>query len=286
MNHAPMKRVFHVAGRRSAVPIPQSACVLVSFSVNSSCGNAIHASTGTRPVRLRRSRSGMPSSTASAEHGLLAMPSPGPLIAEPQRRQHMQRCGVRPAIGDRDADQNVVRVGLGVFDEDVEIAVLGRRRRCRSAQTRDRCASAPLVLVEQARVGKLSLRILVQALHVGVRGRGIQVVVALLDIFAVIALVAAQAEEALFEDGIAPIPERERETQALMVVADAGDAVLAPAVGAQVRVLEREIFPGACRRRCSLRGRCPRRARKDRDPSAASAAPAGRRRSGDVARRS
>ena len=36
----------------------------------------------------------------------------------------MQRCGVRPAVGYRDADQNVVHVGLGIFDEHVEVAVL------------------------------------------------------------------------------------------------------------------------------------------------------------------
>ena len=43
----------------------------------------------------------------------------------------------------------------------------------------------------------------------------------LLDVFAVIALFAGQAEEAFFEDGIAAVPESQGETDQLVAVADA-----------------------------------------------------------------
>ncbi len=58
-----------------------------------------------------------------------------------------------------------------------------------------------------------------------------------------VALIAGEAEETLLQDRVAAIPESRRETQALMIVADAPDAVLAPAVSAQMSVFEREIFP-------------------------------------------
>ena len=99
--------------------------------------------------------------------------------------------------------------------------------------------------LDQLLIGKLRLRVLVQALHVGVRGRAIEVVVALLDIFSVIALLAIQAEETFFKDGIAAIPKRQCETEALVVIANAGDTVVTPTVGAEMRLFKREIVPGA-----------------------------------------
>src|SRR5581483_3344886 len=55
--------------------------------------------------------------------------------------------------------------------------------------------------------------------------------------------IAGHSEQPFFQDRIAAVPERKCEAQPLMVVADAGDAVLAPAVGAQARVLEGKILP-------------------------------------------
>ncbi len=36
----------------------------------------------------------------------------------------MQGSGIGPSIGDADLDQKIVRGGLRIFDEDIEIAVL------------------------------------------------------------------------------------------------------------------------------------------------------------------
>ncbi len=76
------------------------------------------------------------------------------------------------------------------------------------------------------------------------RRRGVEVEVILFDVLAVVSFVAAQAEEALLQDGIAAIPKGEREAEALVIVADSEDAVLRPPEGAQGGLIEGEIIPG------------------------------------------
>lgn len=55
---------------------------------------------------------------------------------------------------------------------------------------------------------------------------------------------AGDAEQALLEERVLAVPERERKVDAAVVVRDAADAVLAPAVRARARVLVREVRPG------------------------------------------
>src|SRR5207247_1804243 len=98
--------------------------------------------------------------------------------------------------------------------------------------------------VDQALVRKRRLRILVQVFHVRVGGRGIQIEVVFLDVLAVVALIAGQSEEPLLENRIAAIPQRDGEADVLVAVANAGDAVLAPAVRSGAGVVVREILPG------------------------------------------
>src|SRR5262249_17538005 len=79
----------------------------------------------------------------------------------------------------------------------------------------------------------------------------------LLGVLAVIAFAARQAEDPLLQERVAAVPERQRETQALLEVADACEAVLAPAVGPRARVLVREVLPGAAIRAVVLAHRAP-----------------------------
>src|SRR5207245_11322094 len=74
--------------------------------------------------------------------------------------------------------------------------------------------------------------------------RGVEVEVGLLDVLAVVALASGQAEQALLEDRVAPVPQRQREAQPAVIVGDSGDAVLAPAVRARARVIVRKGVPG------------------------------------------
>ena len=76
-----------------------------------------------------------------------------------------------------------------------------------------------------------------------------------------VAFRASEAEQALFEDGIASIPEGKSKTEALVVVANAADAVFGPAIGARAGVIVSERVPGARRTGCSPRAGCPRRVR-------------------------
>jgi hypothetical protein len=59
----------------------------------------------------------------------------------------------------------------------------------------------------------------------------------------VVALVAGNAEHALLEDRVLGVPERDGEAEVLVVVGDAREAVLAPAIGARTGVLVREMGP-------------------------------------------
>ena len=72
----------------------------------------------------------------------------------------------------------------------------------------------------------------------------IEVEVVFLDVFAVIALAVGQAEQPLLEDRVLAVPQREGKAQALLVVGDAGEAVLAPAIGARARLVVGEVVPG------------------------------------------
>src|SRR5207302_3440105 len=74
--------------------------------------------------------------------------------------------------------------------------------------------------------------------------RGIDVPPLLLDVLAVVALRAGEAEQPFLEDRVGAVPECKREAPGLMVVADAGEAVLAPAVGPRPGGVVRDVVPG------------------------------------------
>src|SRR5262245_29313257 len=61
---------------------------------------------------------------------------------------------------------------------------------------------------------------------------------------AVIAFAVRQADEPLLEDGVALIPEGERQAKLAVVFAIARQSIFAPAVGAATSVIVRQIIPG------------------------------------------
>ncbi len=74
--------------------------------------------------------------------------------------------------------------------------------------------------------------------------RGVEVVVILLDVLAVVPLGTGQAEQPLLEDRVAPVPEGGGEDDELVAVAKPGDGVLAPAVRLAPRLVVRQKGPG------------------------------------------
>ena len=82
--------------------------------------------------------------------------APRPRIAKPERRQHVQRRVVRPAVRDGDANADVVGRGLRVLRNDVEVSVLVEDPGVGELEFRI-VASAPLVLGDELPVRKLTL---------------------------------------------------------------------------------------------------------------------------------
>ena len=155
----------------------------------------------------------------------------------------MNRRRVRAAIAHADLDQNVGWRLLGVFHEDIEVAILVENAGINQLVLRFG-ATAPPVRLDQIAIRKFILRIFVEHLHVRVGRRTVDVEVVLLHIFAVVPLAVGQAEHALLEYGILAVPEREGKAQTLLVVAEAGDAVLAPVIGARARLIVGKVAPG------------------------------------------
>ena len=139
-----------------------------------------------------------------------------------------------------------------------------RRRRRSSDPRRTRRSRAGRAPVRRVRghgyeplVRERRLRVLVGPLHVRVRGRGVQVEPVLLRILAVVALAVGEPEDALLEDRIRAVPQRERKAQTLLVVRHAREPVLAPPVGLRARFVVGERVPRVTAGRVVLAHRAP-----------------------------
>src|ERR1019366_10462262 len=99
------------------------------------------------------------------------------------------------------------------------------------------------VFLDELLIWESCLRVLIQILHVRMRRRRIEVEVILLHIFAVVALISCQPEKTLFENWIAPIPQRQRKADPLVAVADPADPVFSPAIRARTGMFVWKIFP-------------------------------------------
>ena len=168
---------------------------------------------------------------------------PGPRVAEPKVGQEVQGLLLRAAVRGLDADADFLRGTLRVLDGHVEVAVLVKNPGVQKLELRF-FPPAPPVFFGQPVVREFGLRILVEGLHVGVGGGIVNVEIIFLDVFAVVALVPRQAEEAFLKEGVPAVPEGQGETETLVVVGNAEDAVLAPAVSPGPGLGVGEIVPG------------------------------------------
>src|SRR5215468_6992094 len=80
-----------------------------------------------------------------------------PDVAEPERRQHMQRGGRGPAIDRGDAQEHVLGRRFGVLDKDVEIAIVVEDARVQQLVLR-LVTRTPAVRLYEVAVRKWSLR--------------------------------------------------------------------------------------------------------------------------------
>ena len=173
----------------------------------------------------------------------------------------MQFGDVRASVHHRDPHQNVVGRGFRVIDHDVEVAPLGEDARIHDLVFGDipsvAFGLAAGVLGDEVVVREGGLRIFVEHPHVGVGGGAIEVPPELLHVLAVVALGIGEPEHPLLQDGIPTVPQRQRQAPELVVVAEARDTVLAPAIGAGAGLVVRQVVPGVAVRTVVLPAPCP-----------------------------
>jgi hypothetical protein len=179
-----------------------------------------------------------------------------PGVAEPERRQHVQHRGFRPAIAHGDLHQDVFGSCLGVLDEHVEVAIPGEDPGVQQLVFELVAPPRP-VGAHQVVVGIGALRVLVQVLEIRVRRRRVEVEVVFLDVLAVIAFAIGESEQPLLQDRIGAVPQRQRDAQPLPIVGQSRQAVFTPAVGAGARLIVREVIPGVSALAVVLTHRAP-----------------------------
>ena len=163
---------------------------------------------------------------------------------------------LRAAIRHRGANELIIGSVLGVFERDVEKAVLAQNAGIPELEFALAFRS-PGVAPNEFLVRISRLRITISHPHVGMRWRVVFVEENLLPILAVVPLRAGEAEEPLLQKRVAPIPEGEGKTKPLLEIGEAADPVLAPAISAGARVLVREIIPGVAMSAVILPHRAP-----------------------------
>ena len=204
---------------------------------------------------MRRSRCPRPPAV-EFEFGPFHARLPRPVVSKPQRGQNVQRVRVFVPRLSTLMRQRCLLGRFRVFDFNVEVGVVVKNAGVEQFVFGVVARSAP-VFFDELRVGKRAMRILVEHLHVRVRRQVVEVEVVLLNVLAVVALVSGKPEEALFENRIFAVPQRERKAEVLVEVGDAGNAVFAPAVRARASMIVRQILPGASLAAVILANRAP-----------------------------
>ena len=167
--------------------------------------------------------------------------APRPRVPEPQRGQHVERRLVRAVVRQHDALEDLRGRRLRVGHVDPPVAVVVEDARVEQLQLRILQAAT---VVGELLVRERCLRIVVPPAEERVARQPFEVPPVLLDVLAVVALWPGQSEHPLLEDRIAAVPERERQAELVANVRDAGHAVLVPAIGPRPRVVVRERGPG------------------------------------------
>ena len=186
----------------------------------------------------------------------------------------MDRRRIGTAVLDRDADDEVLGRRLGVLHGHVEVPVVVEDAGVQELELPSPSLPAA-VLLDELLVGIGALRVLVEPLHVGVGGRGVEIEVVLLDVLAVVSLGRRQTEERA-PSGSGPARSRGRARRPGSGSGRRSRPGRPRPSGRPCCGPDRAAgSPRHCRPRCSPHGPCPRSARPRTDPS--DARPRGRR---------
>lgn len=178
-----------------------------------------------------------------SQGGRAIVAAPGPRVAEPRLGYDVDRCCVRPMVGDRDLHQHIGRTRLCIGDGHVEKPVVGEDPGVGELVLRVELATRS-VAGQQIRIGEGGLRVAVEPGRERVRRRRIGRPPDLFDVFAVVALGVGQPEVALLEPVVVAVPQRDTEVEESEAVTEPRHTVLAPSIGASVRMVERQVVPG------------------------------------------
>jgi hypothetical protein len=119
-----------------------------------------------------------------------------------------------------DENEDVLGAILGVFDANIEVAVFGENAGVHQFILGIFGAAAP-VFGDEIVIGEGCLRVFVQGFGIGIGGGGVQVEIGFFDVLAVVAFRSAQAEEPLFENGIAAVPQHGSKAEPALAVTEA-----------------------------------------------------------------
>src|SRR5207253_8926979 len=133
------------------------------------------------------------------------------------------------AIRNGQLDPDVIRRVLGILSDDVEVSALVEGPGIDQLEL-TLVPGPAMVLGDEPVVGKRGLRILVEGLAIGRGRRGVEVIVGLLDVLAVIAFRPGQTEGTFLEDGVLTVPEGDGEAETTFAIGEAEQAILAPAI--------------------------------------------------------
>ena len=125
--------------------------------------------------------------------------APYPGVAVPECGEQMEPAGLWAAVAHSDIDEDVIGSSFGILCKHVPVAALIKDAGVLQLKLWLMDSSSS-VLLHQLRVGVLTLRILVECLHVGVCGRGVEVIITLLAILPMIALCSCQPKQPLLQE--------------------------------------------------------------------------------------
>ena len=172
----------------------------------------------------------------------LVRASPYPGVSVPERGEKMEFSRLGPTVADCDFNENITRTSLGILSKYIPVFPLVKNTRVFKLKFQ-LIETTTTVFFHQFCIGVLALWVFVESLHVRVRGGGVEIVVALLGVLAVIPLGACETKDPLLEDGVFLVPEGDRETQPALAITDAHESIFAPAIGSRASMIVCEIIP-------------------------------------------
>jgi hypothetical protein len=103
------------------------------------------------------------------------------------------------------ANQQILRSGFGVFGKDIEIAISAEDSSIFEFVFRTGDAAMP-VFLDKPLIRELPLGIFVKRLGVGIGRSGVEIIIVLLHVLAMVTFWPGETEQTLFQNRITPIP--------------------------------------------------------------------------------